>query len=228
MTPHSDTRPINIPNFKNFLLNKKDKIRCYYPIIEPEGSSTEESVEKGFIFEPKQKLISESEGSTDEIEIIKATDKCSYVSVQETNSEETSLKKYIEAIFHYGTYEDLESGRDSIFSVRLENALKKYGNEAIDLIKEFIEENRFNVEILSYSLRIIGDFKNQQFIDKQLEILAFALKHPSPIIRDSSALGFIDLGYTGAIEFLKDAMKNEKYSMLKKDYEQAIYELGAI
>jgi hypothetical protein len=141
--------------------------------------------------------------------------------------EHLDLHHQIDDLFDIAKDEEFEDGIENKFSKLLIAFIEKYEKKAIEeLTLIFIKEEK-NAEIISEALRWIGRMDQNATHSDRLWLILRCLFCSSPYIRDGALLGIESMNDLGAINSLKQAIKNEKYLELKKDMEKVLYQLEA-
>ncbi len=149
-------------------------------------------------------------------------------SSKEENDSDTiaAVHENIIDIFRDGQNVAFEAGMESNFGLRMEALIIRYSEYVINILFEFLNDNKIDIELLAETLRVIGFCKNASTRTSRFNLLIASLKHSSPIIRDSAALGLADMDNSKAIPYLHEAIRKEPYSILQNDFAQIIEELG--
>ncbi len=141
--------------------------------------------------------------------------------------ESAVINERVIQIFRDSEHELFEAGMESLFSRRLHTMIYQFGHLTLKALNDLLANRQTNQELLAETMRTVGRSADKFTENLRFRFLVEGLNHPSPIIRDSAALGLCDMEDPRAIPFLQEAIKKEKYDSLKGDFEQIIEELGA-
>lgn len=155
-------------------------------------------------------------------------------SPQRQNRLETSTKPHeasdflysrIESIFWAAKGEFFEDGMESAFSRQLNSVVKKYGNDAMEVITCLIVYERVNPEVADEALRWLGRMEDSESYEYRRWLLERSLSLSSPRVRDGAILGLASMDDKHAIPYLKRAIAKEQCAELKVDMEQVLEQL---
>jgi hypothetical protein len=138
------------------------------------------------------------------------------------------LSRIIRTIFEVGKNEQFEDGMKSNFSFAIENIIRNYQNNAIEMLSEFLASNKIDSDLLCETLRTLGNLHDDETELIRFQILIPYLSHASPFIRDCTGLALYDLKSPNAILYIKKAIDKEPYQSLKKDFKKILSELQEI
>jgi len=131
----------------------------------------------------------------------------------------------IEKLFIAAKEDAFEDGVESQFSRELMEAIKRYGNTAIDILGELIIKEVVDPEVASEALRWIGDIKHKPTYENRLQLLQQSLNCSSAKVRDGAILGISFLDDPRAIDSIKEAMERENSKLLYNNMKQALQQL---
>lgn len=135
------------------------------------------------------------------------------------------LTEEIYTLFSESIGTAFQDGIYSKFSTELCKLIENYGNELIHTLRELIITNKLDLELISESLRWIGDIDDDMTKDERLKLLTFCLKHESLIVRDGAMIGLDIMGDSISISYIRDAMEKEDNSFLKKYMSEVLKDL---
>jgi hypothetical protein len=136
-----------------------------------------------------------------------------------------SLYSRIESIFWAAKGEFFEDGMESTFSRQLNSVVKKYGNDAMEVITCLIVYERVNPEVADEALRWLGRMEDSESYEYRRWLLERSLNLSSHRVRDGAILGLASMDDKHAIPYLKHAMAKEQCAELKVDMEQVLEQL---
>lgn len=135
------------------------------------------------------------------------------------------LLNEIQRVFRENADEIFESGMDNKVRTKIRTMLINYCNQTISALKEFLKDNRTDVEAISEALRAVGLLDDSRTRKNRLNLLVMGLNHSSPIVRDSAALGLSDMEAMEAIPYLMNAIRSEPIQSLRNDLIAILEEL---
>jgi hypothetical protein len=146
--------------------------------------------------------------------------------IRQNSSNELSEEIY--NLFKASEEQNFEDGMETEFSKKLILLIKKYANEAIDIIAGLILYEGVNAEVASEALRWLGNIDHAPSYRFRLWLLERSLRCPKARIRDGAILGLSFLNDPNAISYLKSAIEQEKCTGLRQDMEQVLAQLESI
>lgn len=138
------------------------------------------------------------------------------------------LAEEIYSLFKASEEQNFEDGMETEFSKKLILLIKKYTDEAIEIITSIILYERVNAEVAAEALRWLGKMDHAPSYRFRLWLLERSLGSLKARIRDGAILGLSSLNDPHAISYLKLAIEQEKCSELRKDMEQVLAQLESI
>jgi hypothetical protein len=138
------------------------------------------------------------------------------------------LAEEIYSLFKASEEQNFEDGMETEFSKKLIFLIKKYTNEAIEIITSIILYERVNAEVATEALRWLGKMDHAPSYRFRLWLLERSLGSSKARIRDGAILGLSSLNDPHAISYLKLAIEQEKCTELRKDMEQVLAQLESI
>ena len=153
----------------------------------------------------------------------KLYDKIENSTAQQEHPEQINLR--INNLLQAAMEQDFEYGMESDFSRELVFLVKKYGNDALNVITDLVINESVNPEIAFEALRWLGRMHHPISYYQRLWLLEKCLYSTSRWIRDGAALGLASLDNPLAIDYLKDAIQRETYAELRQDMEQVLEQL---
>jgi hypothetical protein len=138
------------------------------------------------------------------------------------------LAEEIYSLFKASEEQNFEDGMETEFSRKLILFIKKYTDEAIEIITSIILYERVNAEVAAEALRWLGKMDHAPSYRFRLWLLERSLGSLKGRIRDGAILGLSSLNDPHAISYLKLAIEQEKCSELRKDMEQVLAQLESI
>lgn len=135
------------------------------------------------------------------------------------------VQEQVDALLVLANEEHFEDGMESEFSKKLTRVIKKYGNDAVNVLTNFILSETVSPETAAEALRWIGYLDHPPTYNKRLWLLEKSLSCRSPIIRDGAILGLSYLDDPHAIPFIENAIRHEQREELQKDMLQVLNQL---
>ena len=139
--------------------------------------------------------------------------------------EKVDIKEKFIKICNEASEENFEDGIESEFSKSLINFIKDFKDNAIISIKDLINEDKINHEVVSETLRWFGLIEHAYTYESRLSVLEECLFNPSLYIRDGALLGISFLDNPSALPYLREAFRLEKCSELKNEIKVIIEQL---
>lgn len=136
-----------------------------------------------------------------------------------------ALYSKIEAVFWTAKGEFFEDGMESIFSQQLNSFVKRYGNDALEVITGLIVYERVEPEAAGEALRWLGRIDHAESYEYRRWLLERSLSLPFTRVRDGAILGLASMDDKHAIPYLKIAIEKEQYFELKADMESVLKQL---
>lgn len=133
----------------------------------------------------------------------------------------------IQDLLQLGEDEVFEDGMLTPFSRGVAVFIELFGREAIRAIREAWISGRFKPEPLAEALRVAGRIEDPETQDQRLLLLAEALNHHSPRVRDAAVLGMASLEDKRALGYLDRAARQENLPELRELILQAMEGLAA-
>jgi hypothetical protein len=128
-------------------------------------------------------------------------------------------------IFAIAKLIEFEDGMGNEFRGCLFSFIQKYGSLAIEILEKRLRSKDTDPDVVSMTLRYLGEIEHPATYRHRLTILIHALTHPSPKVRDGATLGLASIDQPIAIPYLENAIKQERISELRKDMEQVLQQL---
>jgi hypothetical protein len=135
------------------------------------------------------------------------------------------LSSRFETLFKAAIEESFEDGIASQFSKGLKTLILRYGNLAIDLLSSFIASDKLGYEIVSETLRWLGQIEHPLSHQKRLWLLEHNLSHTSARVRDGAILGLSFMDDPTAIAYIERAINKEAVRELRHDMQEVLSQL---
>ncbi len=136
-----------------------------------------------------------------------------------------ALYSKIETVFWTAKGEFFEDGMESTFSHQLNSSIKRYGNDALEVITCLLVYDRVEPEVASEALRWLGRIDHAESYEYRRWLLERSLSLPSTRVRDGAILGLASMDDKHAIPYLKFAIEKERCSELKADMKSVLEQL---
>ncbi len=150
------------------------------------------------------------------------------VSSEEYEGEDWSeLEAELGSLLRTAAEEIFEDGIESAFSPGLAAYVAKYGNDGVSKSAEICLEETSNPEVVSETLRCLGEMEHPETHASRFWLLTRCLRHSSPLVRDAAAVGLAYLEDKAAVPYLQQAAGRERHEALRRDLEQIIHSLEA-
>lgn len=115
-----------------------------------------------------------------------------------------------------------EDGMETNFSKALISLIQCYGNDAVEVLTEFVVSEQVNPEVASEALRWIGRVEDLSTQQSRLWLLGRSLFSASSRVRDAAVLGLASLNDPEAVLVLEAAIRREHIDELRQDMEQVL------
>ena len=117
---------------------------------------------------------------------------------------------------------------ESSFHIDFRELLNLYGVSVVTTLYAVFLDAKVRPDLFGVMLDEIADHENSWVRGEGYKLAVKSLKHESVEIRDAGGQALGVLGNPKAIPHLEEAIKREKYDMIKKDFQQIIEELKEI
>ncbi len=128
-------------------------------------------------------------------------------------------------VFILARDEIFEDGVETEFSKRLVDFTKREVHNAMDAICSIVLSGKIKPDVVSETLRILGDIDDSRTFHTRLWLLERSLWNGNHKIRDGAIVGLSFLDTPVSIEPLQRVLAQETIPELKKDIEQVISQL---
>lgn len=142
--------------------------------------------------------------------------------------QEFNIAAEIRNLFSLATFITLDPGMDNAVSEGLEDAIQRYGEQALREIKDVILNEETKSAIAMEVLQYIGNAESNTWRDARRSMLEQCLlKSRSAWVRDGAGLGLASLDDPRSIPVLKSAIAKETSKALKSDLTLVLDQLQA-
>lgn len=142
-----------------------------------------------------------------------------------TARESRVLTQKLQWLFSEAQDETFADGMESNLSRGLQILLADYGEMAMNQIILLEEQEQITAEVLSETLRCLGNIDNNVAYSRRRWFLEYALQHPSIQVRDGAILGLSFLEDPRVVPALEAALCREHHDTLRADLQQVIGDL---
>ena len=132
----------------------------------------------------------------------------------------------VNRLFSLATFIDLEPGMTNEFSIGLQDAIERYGEQAIDAIEDTILNRNTKSPIAMEALQYIAYTDSDKWHEERRRMIERCLlKSPSAWVRDGAGLGLASLDNPKSIPALEAALLDETSEALKEDLTLVLHQL---
>lgn len=123
--------------------------------------------------------------------------------------------------------EHAEEGTETSFSRSVVATIDEHGREAIEILKQMLEDEVVHPETAAEALRWLGRMHDPRTYHERRRLLQDSLFSSHPWIRDGAVLGLASLDDPEAVPAIKSAIEAEKVELLRRAMAQVLEQLEA-
>lgn len=135
------------------------------------------------------------------------------------------LEAELDSLFLAAGEEQFEAGMESQFTRGLQQLSEYNPNLVLKSLKARLESDKGNSGAIAKTLEWVSHQENPSLFNDIVGVLLIGLKHASPLVRDTAALGLAYFDEGKAIGYLKQAIEKEDVPELREDLEDLLQSL---